>query len=42
MIERTKAMDQLNLTYKIRLADLMWAVKQYNLEDDPDVKALKV
>lgn len=41
MIERTKVMDQIYLTYKLKLADLMRSADQYELDDDPDVKALK-
>ena len=41
MIERTKVMDQIYLTYKLKLADLMRSADEYKLDDDPDVKALK-
>lgn len=41
MIERTKVMDQIYLTYKLKLADLMRSADEHKLDDDPDVKALK-
>ena len=41
MIERTQVMDALYLKYKIKLTDLLRAINSYNLEEDPDVKALK-
>lgn len=41
MIERTQVMDTLYLKYKLKLSDLMRAVNEYKLDDDPDVKALR-
>ena len=41
MIERTKVMDQIYLTHKLKLADLMRGIEEYKLEEDEDVKALK-
>ena len=41
MIEKTKVMDQIYLTHKIRLADLMRGIEEYQLEGDPDVKEMK-
>ena len=41
MIERTKVMDQIYLTPKLKLADLMRGIEEYKLEEDADVKALK-
>lgn len=41
MIERTKVMDQIYLTHKLKLADLMRGIEEYKLEEDADVKALK-
>ena len=41
MIERTQVMDTLYLKYKLKLSDLMRAVQHYDLEEDPDVKALR-
>ena len=38
MIERTKVMDQIYLTHKLKLADLMRGIEEYKLEEDADVK----
>ena len=34
-------MDQIYLTHKLKLADLMRGIEEYKLEEDEDVKALK-
>ena len=41
MIERTQIMDTLYLKYKLKLSDLLRATKHYDLDNDPDVKALR-
>ena len=41
MVERTQIMDTLYLKYKLKLSDLMRATQHYDLDNDPDVKALR-
>ena len=41
MIERTQIMDTLYLKYKLKLSDLLRATKHYDLDNDPDIKALR-
>lgn len=38
MVERTKIMDQLYIKYDVKLVDLMRGFKQFNLDEDVDVK----
>ena len=40
-IEHTKIIDKIYLTHKIRIADLIRAVKEHGIENDPDVVALR-
>jgi len=34
-------MDKLFLKYKVRMADILHATKKYNLNDDPEINAIK-
>ena len=38
MVERTKIMDTLYMKHKVRLADLLFANKKYDTENDEEVK----
>ena len=41
VIERTRILDTIYLRYGLKSADLIYASKLYDLEDDPDVKVIK-
>ena len=41
VIEHTKIIDRIYLTHKIRIFDLVRAVKQHDIENDPEVVALR-
>ena len=40
-IEHTKVIDRIYLAHKIRIIDLVRAVKQHDIENDPEVVALR-
>ena len=40
MIEQTKVLDLIFMKHKLRTVELLQAVREYDLENDPDVKAL--
>lgn len=41
MLERTKVMDQIFIKHQVKLHELQQGIKDYDLENDEDVKALK-
>ena len=41
MVERTKIMDTLYMKHNVRLADLLFANKKYDTENDEEVKKMK-
>lgn len=41
MFERTKVMDQVYITHGVKLFEIMAGNKEFNLEEDEDVKAIK-
>jgi hypothetical protein len=41
MIERTQIMDKLFLKHEVRMADMLAAEKEFKLDQDPELVALK-